>query len=575
MPLLDTLSPDILARICSFCSGEKGGLLSLATTCRALSAIALQTLWHTLISPSPLFLTLPEHLVVRRERETVNAWHTETWILHGHTHKHPARSSFFHSDLERFYYYASLVQSPQMPELSSAKHCDFVVSSEIWSLFRDADSKPIFPNLRHVTLSEDWRIYVQDPIPIRPFLSPSVQYLSIILHHYRQQVPDGVETGSSAAVLEFKDLLTNLPLICPDLRKLNIKTPPSLYFQDAVLHTVQGLSSLTIFRSDGIPLSPMGVAALSSLPNLTIAKISLRAADYTAPRTTQTPPSTVSFPTLRELEITADSAACVVALLGWSAVDPPRLTQLSVRATLTHENIPAQFLSITTAISLMRCRYTLEQIILSTHIPWIRGNDPEVDDLPPSTVAPLCDLPRLTCFRIVGYCNIAFDDAALAKMARAWPRLTVLSICQESLQSETDGVTLAALLDLVQHCPALEELDIALASIKRGDCEDVLARPLFTRAKWDGDTLGLREVCRLSSIGIGAPALGAEEVVAVAAALNAIFPHLTDVFSDERGMTRSRWCGIENVLAVFRKVREQERKYAQESARSVRNSHQV
>lgn len=263
MPLLDTLSPDLLARICSFCNGEKGALFSLATTCRALSAIALQTLWHTLVSPSPLFLTLPEHLVVRREREPFDAWHTEKWVLvrapscrstrsyqhqHRHTYKHPARSSFLHCDLERFYHYASLVQSLQMPDSSSTKLCDFVVSSEIWTLSKDADSEPIFPNLRRVTLSEDWRIYVQDPLPIRPFLSPSVQDLSIILHHHRRQVRLGVETGSSAAVLELKDLLTNLALICPYLRQLIIKAHSSLYFQDTVLHTVRGLSSLTVFR---------------------------------------------------------------------------------------------------------------------------------------------------------------------------------------------------------------------------------------------------------------------------------------------------------------------------------------
>ncbi|EIW63774.1 uncharacterized protein TRAVEDRAFT_41202 [Trametes versicolor FP-101664 SS1] len=289
-----------------------------------------------------------------------------------------------------------------MPDYPSANLCDFVVSSEIWTLLRDADSKPICPNLRHVTLREGWHIYIQDPIPIRPFLSPSVQYLSIRLHHYRQQVPDGVETGSSAAVLEFKDLLTNLPLICPDLRKLNIKTPLSLYFQEAVLQTVQGLSSLTSFQSDGIPLPPMGVAALSSLPNLTIAKISLRAADYTAQLMAQTPPSTVSFPTLRELDIEADTAECVAALLGWSIVDPPKLTHLWVQATLTPKDTPAQFLTITTAISTTRCRYTLEQIALFTDIPWVNGHNPWVDDLPPSTVAPLYNLSQLTCLRIKG-----------------------------------------------------------------------------------------------------------------------------------------------------------------------------
>ncbi|EIW63775.1 uncharacterized protein TRAVEDRAFT_41203 [Trametes versicolor FP-101664 SS1] len=147
-------------------------------------------------------------------------------------------------------------------------------------------------------------------------------------------------------------------------------------------------------------------------------------------------------------------------------------------------------------------------------------------------------------------------------MAHAWPRLTILSICQEHLRSETDGVTLAALRDLVEQRPALTELDVALAPIKRGDCEEVIARPLHTRAERDGHILGPLQECRLCTIGIGAPWLEREDVAAVAAALNAIFPHLTGIIHDGVGPVRSIWWGMEKRLAMFRKVREQERKYA-------------
>lgn len=142
------------------------------------------------------------------------------------THKYPARSSFSHSDLEQFYHYASLVQSLHMPEHSSDTLCDFVVSSEIWTLLKHANPEPIFPNLRHVTIVADWLIYVQDPFPIRPFLCPSVTSLLIILDSYRSQVPDDGELGSCAAVVELKDWLINLPLTCPHLRKLIIAVPP-------------------------------------------------------------------------------------------------------------------------------------------------------------------------------------------------------------------------------------------------------------------------------------------------------------------------------------------------------------
>lgn len=432
----------------------------------------------------------------------------------------------------------------------------------MWTLLKHANSEPIFPNLRCVTIKDDWPLYVQDPLPIRPFLSPSVTYLSITFYRYRIQVPGDVELGSCAAVIELRDLLTNLPLHCPHLRELYIAFPLSPYFQDALMHIVQGLSNLTSFRSHRITLPPMGVAALSSLPNLTCARVSLRGADYTAHHMAQSPPSTVTFPAPQELDIEADTAECAVALLAWPVVNPPtsRLTTLYVHATLTPNTTAAQFLSLTTAISLMHCRYTLEEVTLSTDIPRINGASPFDDDLPPSTVAPLHNLPRLTCLRIIGYCHVAFDDAALAEMVHAWPRLTILAVCQEHLQSEANGVSLIGLHHLAQQCPGLVELHIALASVKRADCEEVLARAL--RPKTGGDTRAPREVCRLSDISIGAPWMNAQDIAAVAAALNTIFPYLARVHSDCFGLIRPDWWGMRKALDIFHRMREQERKYA-------------
>lgn len=120
-------------------------------------------------------------------------------------------------------------------------------------------------------------------------------------------------------------------------------------------------------------------------------------------------------------------------------------------------------------------------------------------------------------------------------------------------------MTLAALRDLAQQCPALVELHIALASVKRADCE-VLTRALCP--KTGGDTRALREVCRLSDISIGAPWMNAQDIAAVAAALNTIFPYLARVHSDCFGLIRPDWWGMRKALDIFHRIREQERKYA-------------
>lgn len=329
------------------------------------------------------------------------------------------------------------------------------------------------------------------------------------------------------------------------------------------MHTVQGLSDLTSFESGGITLPPMGVVALSSLPNLTHVKISLRAADYTAHGMVQSPSSINTFPVLQELDVEADTAECVVVLLAWPVVNPltSRLATLSVRVILSPNDTPAQFLSLTTAISLMHCRCTMEQVYLSTDVLGISGANPVVNDLSPSTVTPLHDLPRLTRLLIVGKCHVALDDDALAKMVRAWPRLTILSVVgEDNLQSEASGVTLVGLRHLAQQCPALKGLDIALASVKRAHCEEILARPLHPRTA--GDTRAPLEVCRLSRIGVGAPRMNVEDVAAVAAALNTIFPYLTRVHAKNGfGLTRDGWWGMRKAVEMLYTIREQERKY--------------
>lgn len=75
------LPQDILLHICRLlAANDRGlydglmtprGLVSLASSCRYLSQIALDVLWHTLGSPRPLLCTLPADLFAFVPVETV------------------------------------------------------------------------------------------------------------------------------------------------------------------------------------------------------------------------------------------------------------------------------------------------------------------------------------------------------------------------------------------------------------------------------------------------------------------------------------------------------------------------
>ncbi len=185
--------------------------------------------------------------------------------------------------------------------------------------------------------------------------------------------------------------------------------------------------------------------------------------------------------------------------------------------------------------------------------------------LPWGAFVPLHDFPHIHTLRVYGDCYAAPSDAEVAAMARAWPHLRALSLCDQVAGST--GISLAALLDLATRCDSLQELQIPLMDITRADCEDILGR---RPERWLDPAKPKRVLLsEVFSLNVGRAAIADADVPAVAAVLSMVFPEVETVSHCWRqpmwggentdAVMYHRWQSVSVALPAFLRVRSQER----------------
>ncbi|EIW63769.1 uncharacterized protein TRAVEDRAFT_16063 [Trametes versicolor FP-101664 SS1] len=134
------------------------------------------------------------------------------------------------------------------------------------------------------------------------------------------------------------------------------------------------------------------------------------------------------------------------------------------------------------------------------------------------------------------------------------------------------AVTLAGLRDVVEQCPHLQILYVALTDVKRAVCEELLARRPPPAC---GD--GTHEASQVFKLGIGTPSIEPQDVAAVAAVLTMIFPARDfgiyvpwSIFNDIGASPGRWWYKVDRASLAFQLVRQQEQKHALERARVAR-----
>ncbi|KAI0349593.1 hypothetical protein OH77DRAFT_1525544 [Trametes cingulata] len=391
---------------------------------------------------------------------------------------------------------------------------------------------------------------------------------------------------------------------CRALAALKERSPGMRFFQlyasvrcyaamdRAVSDALCGFGQLQHVSLEQFPITPRALAHLAGLPSLYALEVWVQHTDYSAVELDESggPDNETPFPALRVLSLTQGQpglAACTSAL---ACIRPPCLRSVTVTSTSYMQYSPAD--EIPGVLRLLGAPPLCESL-RSVTLEVVNGCVRSGDELPAAALRPLLQLANLEMLDLDVRCLVAADDALLHAMSKAWPRLAHLRLGTEHPPPRIPRpppATLAGLLGFAHRSPALRSLGLHVRT-------DVQALPRLLREVRPGRGAVHRG---LESLGVGRSHLAYEDVLPVAAFLSDVFPGLVEVecawaFADDEdedddgaledgeedgdeaarrrrdphgaerraeARVRRRWNRVHELIPVFERVREQERKWA-------------
>ncbi|KAI6003134.1 hypothetical protein EDD15DRAFT_1468670 [Pisolithus albus] len=433
----DTHEPD------KFCGIRHQDLARLARTCKAFKDPALDVLWRTQSSLSPLIRCLPSRL-----RTTKRYWGRRVVSLR----KEPSHEDWF--SLQRYSH-----------RIRAFDHCSRsprpVCKSTLDTVFSPNLSQKLFPSLRtldlavvgygsmflvphsflvinsaslpqlvRLTFATSYKSSCKlPPIHFKPACAPSLEALTI-----------NVRDGFDPVIVNFGDF--------PRLRSLNLSDLPFHPFHGGweLIH-LQYLCDLTVTLPDGF--------------------------DIDVHSSTQP-----VFPSLQRLSVSVGSLNQVTNLLLSTTSSDLSSVKVSCRSPATQSDIHALFRAIehVNERSPNFCTLEVHKEHCSFTWPILPANwDDPSHDLPRSTLAPLLACHNLRVLELYVLGEPAIDDAFVAMTALAWPDIEVLHLC--GLRGYIPRVSLRGIRELLQRCQRLRSLYIQIdgTNVPEGEPE---MRPL-------------------------------------------------------------------------------------------------
>ncbi|KAJ6587533.1 hypothetical protein DFH09DRAFT_1274460 [Mycena vulgaris] len=306
----------------------------------------------------------------------------------------------------------------------------------------------IFPNLQKM----DW--YPQLPETfhhVHLFLAPTLKQLFL----------------SSIKTFSHLSVLSNLAVKCPGLTTVTIKAHN---MDDLALPIISGLvRELRHIESLDVPgLDEAAFVYLAQLPGLR--SLGFHSAETPNPFF-QSSGNSVDFPAL--IHLTTPTMEAATALL---AILPNRPFQtLSINRTPIHcTHIARQFYSALAK----RCSHSSLRALNIHYDAWENNDDAlSAEDIAmysvgPDILLPLFSFDHLVNVVLVHPVGFDIDDATVRTMARAWPRIEILSLRAGPLRHVPPRLTLEGLSAFAEYCPHLSTLaitfDATLVPTRRG-----------------------------------------------------------------------------------------------------------
>ncbi|KAK7053770.1 hypothetical protein R3P38DRAFT_2601535 [Favolaschia claudopus] len=490
-------------------------LLALSRTSKIFTEPALDRLWWEQKSLAPLIKCMPEDAW---EEHVAGTGRNATTTLHL---RRPLKST----DLPRMLYYSERIRELCLTRFASPK----LHHGLLRALDMALPVRTFMPKLVDLT----WCSSRKDVTTIlRHILGPRVRNIHLNLDNTEE--------------------LSILPFVrsaCPQVSDFELVLPQNSQGSTPVVSDLvcgwENLTDLYIPNLDKAGF--IHIAHLSSLNTLNLWFV-----DDLAP---SHPPDFLvgpSFPKLEYLSIrcrTANFCAGVVQVIA-----SRQLTSLSISP-----------MSSWTSSAWQKLHTVIQECLDHTALDSIEVKDwdglvrPAEDELASYRISldvlrPLLAFKRLEQVAYQTYPDVDVGDDFLEEMAKAWPRLSSLHLCNEVLITQPPRATLRCLLPFARHCRHLEALGIRIHARNI---------PAFTQLA------GHRIAHELQYMYVGTSYLLSWDDMEgkVAAFISDLFPTLDSLMTSSEELPealashRASWDRVSCLLPVFLSVRSQEKKF--------------
>ncbi|KAH9887322.1 hypothetical protein C8Q73DRAFT_260760 [Cubamyces lactineus] len=424
-----------------------------ARVCKAFFQPAIRVLWRRLENAVVIFHTLPSLLQVSEDKQTRGGLPHPEYHLPEDV---PA------AEWDRLSVYAIHVETLNASEEPSLRREEMTHDS--WRTLRARfDDKPIFPNLRDLF----WLIDDDGPERIIPFLSPTIEWLSI-----RCSTPSWEYTPDRAREWQryLTVLIDEVSTCIPGLRQLSFSVcyhlSPSFVTTPLSNANFAGLSKLDMYSTD--PLQPSDLVALSRITSLESLELSV----VDCPTGLLHP---AHFDNLRRLRIGRQSAADRILDL----FTAPSLQRLDVHNFRIEDTSDLRRMCTAWARSFP----ALQELVCMLDEHDVAGLETcSISSL----VAPLCSLHglRMLCVWLDSL-PITIDDDDLSTFAEAWPSLETLIIQGNAdLAAEYYVAGLGGLVALTEKCPRLRDLRLSRVRVRSEDVAQLPQDSPVQRFRW-------------------------------------------------------------------------------------------
>lgn len=456
-------------------------LARLARTCRCFMECALDTLWRTQHSLSPLIMCLPRG----------------TWEIHSSNILYLTRPPV-ESEWARFDVYSRRVKSFSYPKQTKMIRLH---EDALPLLFAERSPQSLFPSLSSLDFSI-LSCSSSNFVLIRDFLSPKLTNLTFTLP--RKMCPQGV-----CGVLE------DLSRKAPCLQNLTISSffPETSFTLDISIHELPDLRRLVVSSSIRISAqSVLNIASLRYLQELALNLLPDFDADALRDRANNT------FPALQRLSLAAyDLPQCTSIV---SLISSPQLEDISVSYDVqARSSVITSFLSaIGTSVRSISIRHNMQTNTVAD-TPFV---------FHPSTFAPLFAYRNLRTIQVYNLGTLNLDDEFIIAGAKAWSKLEDIRLCSLPWSSIIPSISLNALTALTQHCPQLTRVHLSL------DARDIPELPIGDLSMAGGQSL---EVLNIRDSVIGHTEL-------VAQFLRATIPNMKTLYVEAHPELRDKWMEV-------------------------------